>query len=125
MYRMSSMPTTDYAAAMPVADSQIESAQTAVAPPASGGASKLLKGMLFGFAASVTIGLALASWYVGVRIVAAGEAAPKISTPSVQAVTPADASASPEDSMAQAYWYTVPPAEFYLEVGSLGPKQDA
>lgn len=27
--------------------------------------------------------------------------------------------------MAHAYWYTVPPAEFYLEVGSLGPKRDA
>ncbi len=33
------------------------------------GASRLLKGLLIGFAASVTIGLALASWYVGVRIV--------------------------------------------------------
>jgi hypothetical protein len=41
------------------------------APP---GASKLLKILLIGFAATMTIGLGLASWYVGVRIKAAGAA---------------------------------------------------
>lgn len=52
------------------------------------GASKLLKGLLIGFAATVTIALALASWYVGVRIVAANEAIPA-STPASVAQIPA------------------------------------
>jgi hypothetical protein len=37
--------------------------------PAPGRSPRLLRVLLFGFAAAITIGLALASWYVGVRIV--------------------------------------------------------
>ena len=51
------------------------------------GASKLLKGLLIGFAATVTVALALASWYVGVRIVAAKEAIPASSPAPVAAPT--------------------------------------
>ena len=91
------MPTTDCATdiAPPPSeiDEQIESA------PAPGGASKLLKGLLIGFAATVTIGLALGTWYLGVRIVAAnGSAQNQASLPAV--------------------------GEFYLQVGALGPERD-
>ena len=96
---------------------------------ASDAASKSLKGLFFGFAASVTIGLALTSWYVGVRIVSADEVAPAPrvlagATPAAPAPVAAP-SAAREDSMAEAYWYTVPPTELYLQVGGLGPRQDA
>jgi cell division protein FtsN len=91
------MPATDCATdiAPPPSptDEQIESA------PASGGASKLLKGLLIGFAATVTIGLALATWYLGARIVAANASAQK------QASAPAV-------------------GEFYLQVGAFGPQRD-
>jgi hypothetical protein len=93
------MPTTDCATDIapppPQIDEQIESA------PASAGASKLLKGLLIGFAATVTIGLALGIWYLGVRIVAANGSA----QPSTAASLP---------SM----------GEFYLQVGALGPERD-
>ncbi len=67
------MPTTDYATDtalpdVPCDDSHVDSLQP------NDGASKPLRGLLFGFAATVTIGLALASWYVGLRIVADGQA---------------------------------------------------
>ena len=39
-------------------------------------ASRLLKGLLIGFAVTVTIGLGLTSWYVGSRIVAANTLPP-------------------------------------------------
>ena len=90
------MPTTDCATdiAPPPSeiDEQIESA------PTPGGASKLLKGLLIGFAATVTIGLALATWYLGARIVAANASAQK------QASAPAV-------------------GEFYLQVGAFGPNE--
>jgi hypothetical protein len=56
---------------------------------------RLLKGLLIGFAATVTLGLALASWYVGVRIVDAKEALP-----------------------------VRPTADLYLQVTGLGPRQN-
>jgi hypothetical protein len=93
------MPTTDCATDIapppPQIDEQIESA------PASGGTSKLLKGLLIGFAATVTIGLALGIWYLGVRIVAANGSAQQ-------------STAAPLPSM----------GEFYLQVGALGPERD-
>ncbi len=89
------------------------------------------KGVFFGFAATVTIGLALASWYVGVRIVAADE----VPSPATAATAPVNIPAPPppaaaapsaaENSIAEAYWYSVPPADLYLQVAGLGPKQDA
>jgi|SRR5580698_4211228 hypothetical protein len=83
------------------------------------GASKLLKRLLFGFAATMTVGLALASWYVGIRIVAANELAPRTSTP------PASPLAAKDNSIAAEAWHTVPQANLYLEVAGLGPQQDA
>jgi hypothetical protein len=115
------MPSTDCA----TEDFQIE---TAMRP--SGGTSKPLKGLFFGFAATVTVGLALASWYVGVRIVAADEIAPRTpaNTPVSVATAPQAAvvpQAAAVNSMAQASWYSPPPAVIYLQVAGLGPKRDA
>ena len=87
----------------------------------SDGASKPLKGLFFGFAATVTVGLALASWYVGARIVSTDEApSSSNSTPlSSRSAIPAPQTvpalkAAPEPSVA-----------LYLQVGSIGPRQDA
>jgi cell division septation protein DedD len=116
------MPSTDCA----TEDLQIE---TAMRP--SAGTSKPLKGLFFGFAATVTVGLALASWYVGVRIVAADEIAPSsplANTPVSVATAPQPAvvpQAATVNSMPQASWYSLPPAVLYLQVAGLGPKRDA
>src|ERR1700677_4226176 len=102
------MPTTDYATGIAPPDLRIDDSEAPLRP--SGGASKPLRGLLFGFTATVTIGLALASWYVGVRI-------SLTSTPgstSVPLPAPPAASAA-EDSMAEAYWYKVPPPSLYLQ----------
>jgi cell division septation protein DedD len=101
-------------------DHGLAEAETPAENAASLGASKLLKGLLIGFAITVTIGLGLASWYVGSRIVAANEIVP--------AGSPAQVSKpSAEDSMAEAYWYNVPvpSPELYLQVAGLGPTPDA
>ena len=96
------MPTTDCAIDISE-DSRSGSAQRE-----SQEASWILRGLLFGFAVTMTIGLALASWYVGVRILAADPPAP------LRAVEP---SAVPQKSM--------PAAVLYLQVAGLGPKPDA
>lgn len=75
-----------------------------VVQSASTGASRLLKGLLIGFAVTVTIALGLASWYVGERIVAANEIVPS---------TKAEPAAA------------VPARELYLQVASLGPQADS
>jgi hypothetical protein len=101
-------------------------AQTPPENASSLGASKLLKGLLIGFAITVTIGLALASWYVGGRIVAAHEIVPA-GKPAQVSKSPAAPPAAQEESMAEAYWYNVgaPPRELYLKVASLGPTPDS
>jgi cell division septation protein DedD len=69
------------------------------------GASRLLKGLLIGFAVTVAIGLGLTSWYVGSRIVAANVVTPtppKLPAPVIQ----------PR------------PVELYLQVAGLGPLRD-
>jgi cell division septation protein DedD len=130
------MPTTDCATNIALPDSQIPDAQSEDVPieaarRASNGASKPLKGLFFGFTATVTVGLALASWYVGVRIVAADEVALASTTtgsPVNVSPAPTPAAATPsvsEDSMAEAYWYSVPPAYLYVQVAGLGLKPDA
>jgi hypothetical protein len=83
----------------------------------------------------MTVGLALGSWYVGVRIVAADEVRPSstVASGSLSAAPLTEVPLPPvavpptrtEDSMAEAFWYTVPPEVLYLEVAGLGPKQDA
>jgi len=90
------------------------------------GASKLLKGLLIGFATTVTIALALASWYVGVRIVAANEAIPA-SSPAPVLHAPAVPPAAQPDSTAENFWDSVaqPTPALYLEVASLGIEEDA
>ena len=65
------MPTTDCTAHAALPDAQDFDCQIEVSASASQGTSRPLRGLFFGFAATVTIGLALASWYVGVRIVSA------------------------------------------------------
>ncbi len=122
------MPTTECAAeniAPPESPTQCalsDDAPTDLAPLPPGRASKPLKGLLFGFAATVTLGLALASWYVAVRIVATGEAV--ASSLPVRA-KPAPLPAAPPAAQ-EASWHTVPtPAELYLQVAGLGSAQDA
>jgi hypothetical protein len=104
------MPTTDCAIDISE-DSKSGSAQRE-----SQGASGLLRGLFFGFAVTTTIGLALASWYVGVRILAADAPAPPRA---------AEPLAATQNSTAEAFRYTVPAALLFLQVAGLGPKQDA
>jgi cell division septation protein DedD len=91
------------------------------APPrASDAASKSLRGLFFGFTATVTVGLALASWYVGVRIVAADEVArPSTITQTPPPVPTVTAQPAAAPSVA------APPTSLYLQVAGLGPKRDA
>jgi len=148
------MTTSDCATDIALPASQGEDSQNQAAEQApqraSCGASKPLKGLLWGFGVTVTIGLTLASWYVGVRIVAADEVTPASTTtgqsltstapvpstapaqpaPSVQSTAPVPSTAPQqpavrERSMAEASWYTVPPADLYLQVAGIGPRQDA
>jgi cell division septation protein DedD len=126
------MPATECATEIALPNLPREVPQDAPPQPASqGAASRPLKGLLLGFAATVTVGLALASWYVGVRIVSADEVAPSNATttaPVIAAPVPPPAAApasATETSMAEAFWYTVPPTVLYLQVAALGPKQDA
>jgi cell division septation protein DedD len=126
------MSTTEYATGAELADLQSEATERP-----RDGASKLLKGLFFGFAATVTIGLGLASWYVGTRIVTTEEAAPQntaVSTPATPIATPpivtpapqSTPSTSQETAMADAFWYAVPPPnELFLETAGLGPRRDA
>jgi len=128
------MTTTDCATdmAMPSAPSEDSRDETMELAPqrAVDGASKPLKSLLLGFAATVTVGLALASWYVGVRIVDTDEVSPGSATAAVPAasvpvVIPSTPPAASDEALAQAYWSTVPPADLYLQVAGIGAKQDA
>lgn len=99
------MTTSDYAVDSALND--IIEDQTPVAAASEKRSSK--KGLLFGFGATVTVGLGLTIWYLGTRIVTADApvstpAQPRATAPSI---TPA------------------PPRAFFLEVPALGPKQDS
>jgi hypothetical protein len=100
-------------------DSPSEDSQTEAPPRASDQASKQLRGLFFGFAATVTIGLALATWYVGVRIVEADEVTPPIQ------VIGAPAISTPPLAVAPPLPATPTAPELYLQIAGLGPKQDA
>jgi cell division septation protein DedD len=120
------MLTTDCATDVAPSDSQNYRSQMDAAEMASGGPSKPLKGLVFGFAAIVTIGLALASWYVGVRIVSADEGVPSgtAATP-ILTVPGSSPSAAPAPTAAPPAAAKHPPApEIYLQVAGLGRKQD-
>jgi cell division septation protein DedD len=126
------MTITDSATdiAMPSSEDSQDDAMELAPQRAANGASKPLRSLLLGFAATVTIGLALASWYVGVRIVDADEVAPASATAPVPANSPPVAIPSTpptanNDALAEAYWSTVPSADVYLQVAGIGPKQDA
>lgn len=116
------MPTTDCATDAALPDAASFDCHIEISESAPQGSSRSLRGLFFGFAATMTAGLALASWYVGVRIVSADDVAPV--RPSVTAETQ---TTSPpiQDPMAEAYWYTVPLPQLYLQVAGLGAKQDA
>ena len=111
------MPTTDCATIPTEPQGGVPPAEN-LQPPLDE-SSKPLKSLLFGFAATVTVGLVLASWYLGVRIVAADEV-----SPSSTAVAPASPSPAAPTEPAPSY---APPVkvELYLQVGSLGAKRDA
>jgi len=101
--------TADFvASALPVGNTG-EAAET------SEDASRALKGLLIGFAATVTVGLGLASWYVGARIEAAGAE----TTNRAPAVSKAEVSPSqPLTAVAAA-------PELYLSVAGLGVQKDS
>jgi hypothetical protein len=103
--------------------------QAGLVPGLSEGASRRPRGVLIGFAATVTIGLGLAIWYVSVRIVDAHETVPV----STVVVTPARLSTSQSAPPLQAApaapevaSATPPPPlpDVYLQVAGLGPRQD-
>ena len=117
------MPTTDCATQTALPDLQAPVSQVDLAEddffvrPArlrSGRPSKALKVMLIGFAVSVGAGLALASWYLGIRIVAADRVLPPVR------VVP-----QPPLPAAPPVWQTVLSPEFYLQVAGFGSQQDA
>lgn len=118
------MPTTDCATV--VASSENHNPEIDHPQRSPGGASKSLRGVFYGFAATVTLGLALASWYVGVRIVAADEVAPSSAASIASAAPAASPMVAPLRQQALAApAYVAPPVEFYLQVASLGRRQDA
>jgi cell division septation protein DedD len=122
------MTSTDCATEIAAPDIPQNSAQNSAQDSQSDGparpsaqASNPLKGVLFGFAATVTVGLALGSWYVGIRIVAADEVTPSSRTsPAPVSPTPAPPPAAAPPAAAPV---AVPP-ELYLQVAALGPRQD-
>jgi SPOR domain len=131
------MPATDWATEIAIpgsqgecshdGSSQNEDSQRESLGRAANRPSKPLKGLLFGFAATVTVGLALASWYVGVRIVAADELGSSSTSPSQPVtVVPAPPAVVPPPAAApEANRSIAPQTSLYLQVAGLGPKQDA
>jgi len=95
-------------------------------------APRRTRGVYVGFASLVTIGLALAGWYVGERILVAQapHTGPEPLAPAAAYPTPAPASpstgASSSPLTAQALQPALLPlmAEYYLQVTALGTPQD-
>jgi hypothetical protein len=121
------MSTSQFAADPKLADPQPD-----LVPSPSEGASRHLKGVRIGFAATITIGLALASWYVGVRIVDAHETVPvsravNTSAPQMPAAPTQPAAPSPQvEARAEALRHKAPPPpELYLQVAGLGLREDS
>jgi hypothetical protein len=107
-------------------------------PQAEPAVSKPRKNVLVGFAATVTIGLGLASWYVGVRIVDANEVAPvsrAVKTPPQVPTSPVAPALQPTVTTTSKQVHApvvpgsapapAPPPDLYLQVAGLGPRQDA
>ncbi|HTW66199.1 MAG TPA: hypothetical protein VME17_16360 [Bryobacteraceae bacterium] len=70
------MSTSQCATELGSDERDAESLETGPQVAVPGGTSRLLKGLLIGFAATMTIAPGLAGWYLGERIVAAGSPAP-------------------------------------------------
>jgi cell division septation protein DedD len=89
--------------------------------------SRLLKRLLIGFATTVTVALTLAGWYVSGRIVASDEthfsapATPVAPVAAPQAVPVSVIAVDPAPQVVA----TPPAPELYLQVATLGAKQDA
>jgi hypothetical protein len=119
------MPTTDCAGNIALTQTLIEPAahvEDELQPtPPGPSSSKLLKVLLTGFAVSVTVGLALASWYVAARIA-------KTNSTHAAAAPAIPKTESAEDAMAEAYWALAPTAvpteTLYLQVAGLDPARD-
>lgn len=108
------MPTTDCTTDAALPDAPGFDCQIGVSGRAPQRTSRPLRGLFFGFAATVTVGLALASWYVGVRIVSADE---------LTAAGPARPGAAVAETVAASR--TILARQFFLQVAGLGEKQDA
>lgn len=112
--------TTTECAANSVALNDTNDHQAPDPPASEERASKSLKGLFVGFAATVTVGLGLTIWYLGSRMVAADSPAPPIAAPPIAAPV----SAAPSRAVAPDVPPPAPPPAFYLEMPALGPKQD-
>ncbi len=75
-------------------------------------AAALRKRVFVGFAGTLTVGLALAGWYVGTRILAAGN---------IQPAKPAIAKVAPPVLPAPASKMVDRPSETYLQLAAMGP----
>jgi SPOR domain len=104
------MTGTDYATDITLRDLPNQGSPAEGCSEPSKGSSKPLKGLSYWFAATVTVGLALASWYLGARIVSANAAARSRPLPSAIPL-PAVPTQAPTQGL-------------YLQVGALGPQKD-
>ena len=75
------MSTAPWATESGVTSPAVESVETPAETSSGAGSSRLLRGLLIGFTATVMIALGLACWYLSQRIQAASSAAP--ATPAV------------------------------------------
>ena len=86
-------------------------------------AQKQAKRVFIGFAATVTIGLAIAGWYVGGRILAAERAHPVVIAKPMQSAAVAVSPEKPKPAAASQAWNTVDPqsGDLYLQLAAMGP----
>ena|SRR5579862_2509828 len=85
------------------------------------------RGVYVGFATLVTVGLALAGWYVGQRILVAQAPLPVTEPFTSAPVDPMPAAARPTiptAPLAEASQPLLPLTEYYLQVSALGTAQD-
>lgn len=116
--------TTTGCATSVAPDNLQEQLQGGPEQPSPEQASRPLRGIFFGFAATVTVGLILTIWYLGVRIVTAGE----VPQPSAAQSSAASAaiSAGPPPSPARPVELTpLSQPALFLQTAGLGPRQDA
>ena len=101
--------------------------------PAADPAARLRTRIFFCFGSAMALGLALAGWYVGGRILAAEQTAPANSSsviipaaaPSTQSQVGAPAPPAQTQTQPAVPAAIAPPPQFFLEVAGLGAKPDA